>query len=213
MKRRRSKVASIVGLVFGRLTVTTEVLPGEEGATRRMAVCRCECGALKTILRQSLVGGLTASCGCQAHRATTTHGLSDSATYRTWKSMRDRCENPGSTGYERYGARGIRVCDRWQSFEAFVADMGERPSRTTLDRIDNALGYEPGNCRWASAKTQARNQAKTKLTQTMVDDIRRRKAAGESSVDLAAEYQVSTRHLDAVAGGRFWQPDDVPTPG
>src|SRR5690242_3846186 len=77
--------------------------------------------------------------------------------YQTWVAMRRRCSNPAATGFEYYGARGIRVCDRWQdSFAAFVADMGRRPPGMTLDRIDNDGNYEPGNCRWADASTQSR---------------------------------------------------------
>jgi hypothetical protein len=84
-----------------------------------------------------------------------------SATYRSWESMKSRCENPHSDQYPRYGGRGIRVCERWQSsFEHFLADMGERPEGTTLDRFPNSNGnYEVSNCRWANAKDQARNRS------------------------------------------------------
>lgn len=73
--------------------------------------------------------------------------------------MRQRCLNPNATGYDRYGGCGISVCDRWGSFENFLADMGERPEGTTLDRFPNPGGdYEPGNCRWATAKEQRSNR-------------------------------------------------------
>jgi len=72
--------------------------------------------------------------------------------------MRDRCRNPKSKRYSDYGGRGITVCDRWESFENFLADMGERPDGMTLDRYPNVNGnYEPGNCRWATTKQQANN--------------------------------------------------------
>lgn len=83
------------------------------------------------------------------------HGGHGTLTYMRWKSMMQRCNNPKATNYKYYGAVGIRVCDRWQDFAAFLADMGECPDRSmTLDRKDNALGYEPGNCRWVTQAAQ-----------------------------------------------------------
>jgi hypothetical protein len=77
--------------------------------------------------------------------------------YLSWNSMRQRCCNPNALNYENYGGRGIEVCERWQLFENFVADMGKRPENHSLDRIDNDKGYEPGNCRWATRKEQSSN--------------------------------------------------------
>jgi hypothetical protein len=78
--------------------------------------------------------------------------------YQTWKSMIRRCYNSRHTAFRRYGGRGITVCDRWRNdFWAFAADMGERPSNRSLDRIDNDGNYEPGNCRWATRSEQRLN--------------------------------------------------------
>lgn len=88
-----------------------------------------------------------------------THGHNRSPTYSSWQSMKNRCLNPNEPSYARYGARGITVCDRWLEFANFLADMGERPAGTSLDRWPNAAGnYEPGNCRWATPTEQALNR-------------------------------------------------------
>lgn len=85
-------------------------------------------------------------------------GKRNGAEYRSWVMMKQRCQNPNATGYFRYGGRGITVCDRWQSFDSFAADMGPRPAGTSLDRIDNGGNYTPRNCRWATKSIQQQNR-------------------------------------------------------
>jgi hypothetical protein len=91
--------------------------------------------------------------------AHTTHGLTASPTYRSWQHMKRRCCEVTHHNYYRYGARGIKVCDRWlESFENFLADMGIRPEGTTLDRKDGTKDYTPDNCRWATPTEQTDNR-------------------------------------------------------
>jgi hypothetical protein len=132
---------------------------------RKMVDVRCEtCGKVWPI--RSEVVAKTKSCGCDlnvrhGHSRTTKSSLTQ--TYVSWMSMRQRCQYEQNIGYAKYGGNGIRVCERWQVFDNFLADMGERPSGTTIDRIDNSKGYEPGNCRWETSKRQARNRSNNRV--------------------------------------------------
>lgn len=92
------------------------------------------------------------------------HGLSKTPEFRTWTSMMTRCRNPRSQDYPRYGGRGIIVCERWNTFVNFLADMGHKPSRRhSIDRINTNGNYEPSNCRWATPIQQSRNQRSNRV--------------------------------------------------
>jgi hypothetical protein len=149
---------------FGQLTIIREV---ERIGVRRAFKLKCDCG--KTCVKQLilLTTGQTRSCGCLFIAALSnkrTHGQSKTPTYNVWSGMRKRCENPNEKSYVNYGGRGIKVCERWQKFENFLADMGERPSpQHEIDRINNDGDYKPGNVRWIDdGKAQARNRRKQK---------------------------------------------------
>ncbi len=128
--------------------------------------CRCDCGTEWTVHGPSLVSGNTGSCGCWGRsilgKNTKTHGRRHTPEYESWASMIQRCTNPNNPSYPRWGGRGITVCRRWrQSFAAFDADMGPRPSlKHSIDRVDNHGNYTPKNCRWATPHEQSRNTSR-----------------------------------------------------
>lgn len=154
------------GIRYGRrVAITTVPMPGKTGTYWRVL---CDCGTESVVLGASLP--FTHSCGCylieKIKQVSVTHGHSVdgklSPTYISWRSAKSRCSDPNQKAFKSYGGSGVSFCERWKnSFSLFLEDMGERPSGTTLDRIDNSLGYFPENCRWASKELQTENRANT----------------------------------------------------
>jgi len=158
-QRERTSIARLVDLTgrrFGRLTVLGRA---ENSGKRTYWRCRCDCGKVKDYWAGRLNNNRDGGCGCQQG----THRMSQSSEWRTWQGIKERCLNPLGSGYARYGAKGIKVCDRWlgeNGFDNFYADMGEKPTPShTLDRFPDRQGdYEPKNCRWATKREQGANR-------------------------------------------------------
>lgn len=173
----------LTGRVFSKITVLRlDKLVGR----RPYWWCRCDCGVEKSMRGDSLVGGVSVSCGCHSRykkgceSSQKTHGESKSEVYMVWKRMKSRCNTPTDKKYPDYGGRGIRVCARWSdSPEAFISDMGRHPSAEhSIDRINNDGSYTcgkhdlcddcreknaPANCRWATDIQQAQNKRNNRL--------------------------------------------------
>lgn len=160
-----SAFKDLTGRRFGRLVAQSF----EKTTKGTFWLCICDCSGKARIRTPSLTTGRTNSCGCLWRETVPgmlrTHQQSTTDIYRIWTLIIQRCENPRNPSYPRYGGRGIQLCSVWRkSFETFAADIGPRPSaRHSVDRIDNARGYEPSNCRWATREEQANNSRKNRL--------------------------------------------------
>lgn len=143
----------ITSKVFGNLTAIQKI-------DRTFWKFMCSCGNVSIKRKGNVVGGGTTSCGCKLRTLPRTKSGASyfgTKTYRCWANMLSRCRNKNYFRYKDYGGRGITVCERWVKFENFLDDMGDAPKKLSLDRIDNSKGYSKENCRWATTKTQARN--------------------------------------------------------
>lgn len=174
----------LIGMVSGHLKVV-----GFKGRVGKSYYwdCLCICGKVKTVNGCSIKRGDTKSCGCKRielfKESRKTHGLSRDRIYDIWTTMISRCKKKSNASYDRYGARGISVCDKWLKFDGFRDDMYDsylKKVKSTpncqIDRIDSNGNYEKNNCRWVSPKENARNRKNIGqgriLTKDQVDEIR-----------------------------------------
>lgn len=199
-------VRDLSGQTFGRLTAIACV--GRSNARKAVWLCSCACGTQSHVVSVHLVSGHTTSCGCLQAENRVTHGHTiggKNRTYRIWQAMRGRCSMPSSKMFHRYGGRGIQVCERWRdSFENFLADMGECPNGTSIDRIDNDGNYEPGNCRWATRAEQASTRSTTKLNYVAACLIRHMARQGATYYQLAHAFGVSHASIYGVLNRQRW---------
>lgn len=156
---------SFEGCTFGHLTGIA--LVGHNKFGIRLWRWRCQCGAEIDRPSIHIKSGRQVSCGChrnQKSRERITHGQSNTRTYKAWIRMKSRCRGSDETAIKHYVNRGIQVCAAWiDDFSAFLKDMGECPKGLTLERIRNADGYQPDNCKWATQGEQLRNTRRTVL--------------------------------------------------
>ncbi len=149
----------LTGQRFGRLHSLS--LAGKNKHGQLMWHCQCDCGESCVSLGFVMRKGEKQSCGCLQREATASvnlsHGMAGTPIYAIYRSMMQRCYDQNSTAYDRYGARGINVCEKWQTFEGFYEDMGDKPDGMSLERKDNDGDYCPENVVWATAKQQANN--------------------------------------------------------
>lgn len=176
-----AKAMDLSGQTFNQLTVVRRAHNSRENNTQFWCLCSCGNGVL--VRGRFITTGHTKSCGCHKSQLTAERNISNSThghcrgginsqLYQVWANMIDRCTRPEHPGFENYGGRGIKVCDRWlHSFENFIADMGPRPEGMTLDRWPDKNGnYEPSNCRWATWKQQANNR---RVTEKVIAHLKR----------------------------------------
>lgn len=208
------KRIDLTGKTFGYLTV--ERWAGQTSARNTLWWCVCACGTRKRMLSANLRSGRAVSCGCRQRAlialATTTHNLSRTRIYGRWQNMIARCSNAGASSFDRYGGRGISVCDRWQfgengktGIECFIEDMGMPPfSGASLDRIDTNGNYEPGNVRWATHAQQARNTSVNVVNADQVADIKARLERGETTAAICKAFGISRGQLSHIRTGQSW---------
>jgi len=163
---KKIPIEECIGKRYGRWLTIEEGLKDKRGL--RTMKCVCDCGTIRDVPLSRLRFGSSQSCGCiniEIHtERLTSHNMCYTPEYKTWESMKRRCTMPSQDRFKNYGGRGITVCDRWfNSFENFFEDMGIKPDRYSIERIDNDGNYEPSNCKWIPLNEQQSNTTQNHL--------------------------------------------------
>jgi hypothetical protein len=211
---KKMSLSNLIGMKLHRLTVLSEE-PTRNG--RRYFKCQCDCGNIKITQGVHLNNGKCKSCGCfqkermaEQGRLKRVHGFAGTRFYKIWKGIKNRCLNKNEPAYQHYGGRGINVSADWHLFENFKRDMyssyilhvrrfGEND--TSIDRIDNNLGYCKENCRWETILGQARNRRPKKLTMDDVRSIRQEYQLGNGKL-LTQKYHVCAAVISEIVNYR-----------
>lgn len=201
----------MTGMRFGRLIVLHE--SGRRytptGQSVIMWLCRCDCGTELTAIGANIRNGVTKSCGClKQERATIAelnpnyrHGGANNPAYLSWYDMIARCTRPAHPMWKNYGGRGITVCEPWRaSFQQFLADMGERPDKLTIERADNNGNYEPSNCHWATRLEQGRNTRRCVRTTELDQSVLRLRNQGYTYAAIAQQLGISKTTVNTIIG-------------
>lgn len=205
------KRIEMIGKKFGKLTVIEESSIRKNGAI--CWICRCDCGNITEPIRShNLRYGDTTSCGCIHKEITskrsTVHGLRKTKLYSIWTNMKRRCNDINASRYERYGGRGITVCEEWKNdFRAFYdwAMSNGYSEELTIDRIDVNGNYEPLNCRWVDMKTQQSNRSdnvKVEYNGSLITIARLSELCGIKQATLYKRFHKGLRGDLLLKGGK-----------